>query len=160
MHEQKFVSLSARRSEAQPKSPPTDIGEAAHFAGVDPLTADAQDWQTVLTYLTGKVNYHSLRSRPDWLEMVVDAKAGMHTVEGWLFGKWGKKRVGSTGEKGRRKLREAMKPVDMTWKAFYQEHAALADAHADVANELDAVLNEQAQWQLEEAARFRVAYFG
>lgn len=141
------------------QGPPADIGEAALIAGIDPLSADARDWQIVLTYLTGKVNYHAMRSRPDRLDMVVDAKAGMHTVEGWLFGRWGKKRVGSLGARGRRKLREALKPIDTDWKTFYQEQAALSDSYAVLANQLDDVLNEKAQWWLEEAARFRAAYF-
>lgn len=135
-----------------------NIEEAAALAGIDPATANAEDWQEVLTYVMSKADYHSLRSRPDFIQSVVNKKAGMHGAEGWLFGKWGKMRIGSTGKKGRQRIKQALKPTDISWQAFYKQQAKLVGDYLDVALELDGMLDAGIFWFAEEAERFRACY--
>ena len=136
------------RHDAQPQlallpthEPPRDIGETALCAGIDPAIATEQDWRRVLDYVMERVQYHSLRSCPEWLPMVVDRKAKMRAVEGWAFDGWQKMRVGITGRKGRQEIKTSLKPSDMTWPQFYQHHGKLASAYLSLADELDDILN-------------------
>jgi len=119
---------------------PANIGEAAQRAGIDPNTATCQDWSEVLEYVIEQAQYHSLRSDPDQIQMVVDVKAKMYTVEGWAFDGWRKMRVGVTGRKGRQAIKNAMKPPDVGWQRFYQGQAATANAYMDLAEELSTIL--------------------
>lgn len=127
----------------EPQGVPKDIGEAAQQAGVNPYEADAGDWQKVLYHLETRAAYHLDRSCPERLQAVVDKKAKMHTTEGYLFGKSATMRVGTTGKKGRQKIRQSLKPADVTWQQFYKDQKSLAgdcmDIALDISNILDSV---------------------